>query len=149
MSSTAPWTLSDVKHENKEAFAQLSYVVYTLAESLRISAILLQPYMPERAREALDRLGVAPEKRDFAHAVRGADNAYGMSFMPRGFEGKGAEKSLFPPLGKEFPEEDGEPLVEDRKARKEEREMKRAAKLKAKAESRERAKAAAKQAEGE
>lgn len=141
MTKTAPWDLSDNKHQDSAAFSELSRVIFTLAEALRISSILLQPYMPQRAAEALDRLGVDPARRDFGHAVRGADAAYGMSLRPRGFEGKGAEKSLFPPLGGgEFPAEEGEPLAVDR----DERKARREAKLRAKEESRARAREARK-----
>lgn len=72
--------------------------------------------MPERAAEALNRLGVAPERRTFEYAVRGADGEYGQSFVK--IESRGSAGSLFPPLmSNEFPEEKGEPLVEQREQR--------------------------------
>lgn len=117
MTDTAPWEIRSHDLEDEAALARLSKVIYTLAETLRVCSILLLPYIPARAGEALERLGVLPERRTFEHAVRGADNWYGGSF--RGPEHRGPLESLFPPLeSSEFPEEAGEPLVEARAARK-------------------------------
>lgn len=111
-----PWNIRDPTVDDPAALARLSAVIYTLAETLRISSILLLPYMPSRASDALDRLGVRADRRTFEFAVRGADGEYGMSAARP--EGKGPEGSLFPPLpSSEFSSEAGEPLEEDRKAR--------------------------------
>lgn len=63
-----------------------------MAESLRISAILLQPFMPSKSQELLELLRVDtsnPLKRSFAAAVYGSDSEYG----------EGLKKGiLFPPL---------------------------------------------------
>ena len=63
-----------------------------MAESLRISAILLQPFIPDKARELLELLCVDTSnssKRSFAAAAYGSDLDYG----------EGAKKEiLFPPL---------------------------------------------------
>jgi methionyl-tRNA synthetase len=40
-------------------------------------AILLQPFMPERMKAALDLMKVDESKRTFDHAVIGADMTYG------------------------------------------------------------------------
>lgn len=117
MTRMEPWNIRDPTVDDPAALARLSAVVYTLAETLRVTSILLQPYMPLRASDALDRLGVRASRRTTEYAVRGADGEYGMSTAPRP-EGKGAEGSLFPPLpSSEFEGEEGEPLEEDRKAR--------------------------------
>ena len=117
MSDKAPWSMRDHDLNDEVAKARVSAVIYTLAETLRICSILLLPYMPGRAGEALDRLGVTAVRRTFEYAVRGADASYGMGF--REVETRGSAGSLFPPLAsREFPEEAGEPLVEARAARR-------------------------------
>ncbi|RHZ50157.1 methionine--tRNA ligase MSM1 [Aspergillus thermomutatus] len=67
-------------------------VLYNVAESLRISGILLQPFMPSKSNELLDILRVdetEPSKRSFSAARYGCDPDYG----------EGVKKSiLFPPL---------------------------------------------------
>ncbi|OOF97884.1 hypothetical protein ASPCADRAFT_205159 [Aspergillus carbonarius ITEM 5010] len=66
--------------------------IYNVAESLRMTGILLQPVMPTKANELLDMLHVDktdPAKRSFAAATYGSDADYGVN----------AKKSiLFPPL---------------------------------------------------
>ncbi|KAJ5096093.1 hypothetical protein NUU61_005449 [Penicillium alfredii] len=66
-------------------------VLYNVAESLRISGILLQPFMPSKADELLTLLRVDTDasKRAFSAAVYGKDPDYGEG-MKRGI--------LFPPL---------------------------------------------------
>ncbi|KAK6369572.1 methionyl-tRNA synthetase [Exophiala oligosperma] len=53
------------------------YGVYVSAESIRITAILLQPFMPGRMKVALDMMEVEDSKRTFAHARVGADLTFG------------------------------------------------------------------------
>ena len=123
MTRMEPWNIRDPTVNDPCALARLSTVIYTLSETLRITSILLLPYMPTRATDALDRLGVRADRRTFEFAVRGADGEYGMSVARP--EGKGAEGSLFPPLPSgEFESEKGEPLEEDRKARARKRKEK-------------------------
>jgi methionyl-tRNA synthetase len=43
--------------------------VYYAYHSLRISAILLQPVIPSKASELLDRLGVEQDQRALVHAA--------------------------------------------------------------------------------
>jgi hypothetical protein len=70
--------------------------LYQVGEALRISSILLQPVIPGKAAEALDRLGVAPERRTAEYAVFGADFAYGRERQPWDVQaGVGAAKPLF------------------------------------------------------
>ena len=51
---TAPWQLA--KETSKDAREQLSAVLYTLAESLRIIAILIWPVLPKAAHGIFDQL---------------------------------------------------------------------------------------------
>ncbi|KAJ5480828.1 methionine--tRNA ligase [Penicillium diatomitis] len=72
--------------------ASPEWVLYNTAESLRISAILLQPFLPEKSQELLELLRVDmsdPSKRAFSATVYGSDSSYGQGIK------KGM---LFPPL---------------------------------------------------
>ena len=55
----APWALS------RSDPARMRTVLYTLAETLRHLAILVQPFMPGAARKLLDQLAVPEAARDF------------------------------------------------------------------------------------
>ncbi|KAH7033441.1 methionyl-tRNA synthetase [Microdochium trichocladiopsis] len=88
MAHTEPWALA--KDGNIE---ETEKVIYLIAESVRIAAILLQPFIPDKAVEILDRLGVRADRRGFEYAQIRADDAYGMDSADR----KGDE-ALFPPL---------------------------------------------------
>jgi len=57
----APWAL---KKENPERMAT---VLYTLAESIRCIAILMQPFTPTAANKILDQLAVPEGERMFKH----------------------------------------------------------------------------------
>lgn len=92
MTSAAPWDLAG-KGEAHES--QLHQVVYLGAESIRIAGILLQPFIPEKANEILDRLGVDPGARKLEHAKLHIDATYGTSRVPLG---EGAASSVFPPI---------------------------------------------------
>jgi methionyl-tRNA synthetase len=61
----APWTLA------KTDKPRMATVLYTLAETIRHIAILVQPVVTEAAGKLLDQLAVAPRARDFA-ALAGA-----------------------------------------------------------------------------
>jgi methionyl-tRNA synthetase len=73
----------------------MNRVIYLSAEALRITGILLQPYMPEKSGLLLDMLGVNKQRRTAAYAVLGADLEYGESQIQLG---KGELGTLFPPL---------------------------------------------------
>lgn len=60
--------------------------------------ILLQPFIPGKAAELLDVLGVDESRRTLQHAVRGVDKDYGWSKIAICKAGKGGWESLFPPL---------------------------------------------------
>jgi len=87
--NSAPWDLA------KNGDAKVHVVIYYAAESLRLIGILLQPFMPAKAAELLDVLGVPEGNRNFKHAGVGADFDYG---SPMRDPGRGALDSLFPPL---------------------------------------------------
>lgn len=55
----------------------------------------MQPYMPGKAAQLLDMLGVDDSRRTFDDARLGADYAYGETKVPLG---KCAWDGLFPPL---------------------------------------------------
>jgi methionyl-tRNA synthetase len=56
----APWALS------RSDPARMRTVLYTLAETLRHLAVLVQPFVPDAARKLLDQLAVPQGARDFA-----------------------------------------------------------------------------------
>jgi methionyl-tRNA synthetase len=92
-----PWRV--VKEGKPGSEVEVQRIIFQTAEAVRIAAILLQPYMPTKAREMLDILGVRERKRGFADAVVGADLLYGKSKVPSGRKlGKGSYTTLFPPL---------------------------------------------------
>jgi methionyl-tRNA synthetase len=58
----APWNLARAaRNGDGEADARLSTALYTLAESVRIIAELLEPFLPETAGKIKEQLGVAAE----------------------------------------------------------------------------------------
>jgi methionyl-tRNA synthetase len=56
----APWTL------RKTNPARMATVLWTLAETVRHLAILVQPFMPGSAERLLDQLALSPNARGFA-----------------------------------------------------------------------------------
>ena len=80
--------------EDQEAeYKHLDCILYVYAESLRIIAILLQPFIPQMAEKMLDALEVAGEKRFFKFADFGTDDEYCTSLS-----GERKPPILFPPL---------------------------------------------------
>ena len=82
--------------ETKDLEAELRHVdcvLYLYAESLRIMAILLQPFIPQMAKRMLDVLGVSSERRSMHYAHYAMDSSYCRSL-------DGTEKApiLFPLL---------------------------------------------------
>ena len=102
-----PWALAkrrDVKtviHADGESSEvdlnqkKVERIVFYSAESVRIVGILLQPFMPDKASQLLDMLGVDKSRRGFDDAKIGADDSYGTPQVPLG---KCAYDGLFPPL---------------------------------------------------
>ena len=87
MQKTAPWEMTRPDTDT---------IIYQLSESLRISGILLQPYIPTKAAQLLEMLGVSEEKRTIGFAVVGADYEYGEVSV--GKKKKTGEGMLFPPI---------------------------------------------------
>ena len=56
----APWALK------KTDPARMATVLYVLAESIRCSALLAQPFIPDGAKKILDQLSVLPQQREFS-----------------------------------------------------------------------------------
>lgn len=92
LQQTEPWRL--VKQGEVEAEAA-HQIIYHTAEALRVTGILLQPFMPEKSAGLLDRLGVDQGQRTFDFARFDSDVAYGVPAVPLG---EGAQSSLFPPI---------------------------------------------------
>jgi len=67
---TAPWILA----RSEETKARLLSVMKNLCECIRISAILLTPFMPESAKAILDQLGVCESARGWAARCYRADS---------------------------------------------------------------------------
>lgn len=75
--------------------AESQRIIYNVSESLRISGILLQPFMPSKSQELLDLLCVDTSdmsKRSFSASKFGSDLDYGDQVD------KPNRKILFPPL---------------------------------------------------
>ncbi|KAG9244960.1 methionyl-tRNA synthetase-like protein [Calycina marina] len=83
-----PWS-------HKDDVEYVSRAIYRCAESLRIIGILLQPFMPEKAAQLLDILGVEESRRMLRDAARGTDGDFGEPKTPIS---RDAWKSLFPAL---------------------------------------------------
>ncbi|RYZ10178.1 MAG: methionine--tRNA ligase [Myxococcales bacterium] len=91
-----PWTLcrrvasARTREAAADLKAQLAHVLWRLCEALRVTAVLLAPFLPKGAAEILQRLGVsAAQRRD-------------LSLARFGLEGRFRPKSgppLFPRLG--------------------------------------------------
>jgi methionyl-tRNA synthetase len=101
-----PWTLSRRAKAAKTAeaaadlLAQLAHVLWRLCEALRVTAILLAPFLPEAARGIITRLGVSEAQLgSLAHARFGA----GARFAPT------AGAALFPRIAGALPTIAAEP----------------------------------------
>ncbi|TGZ81105.1 methionyl-tRNA synthetase [Ascodesmis nigricans] len=85
LQDTAPWSIDKEKNPT-----ELLRRIYFAAEAIRICAILLQPFMPEKAKMILDNFSVDPAKRTMHHAAIAMDDAYGARI--------GKPPQPFPPL---------------------------------------------------
>ena len=77
---------------------RIERTIFHCAEAIRIVGILLQPFMPTKAAQLLDTLGVDESRRTFDDARLDADYTYGVPKLP---PGKHDFDSLFPPLSVE------------------------------------------------
>jgi methionyl-tRNA synthetase len=82
----APWALKAPEQKQEQ-----NKIIFISAESVRITGILLRPFMPSKAKAILDQLAVEPTKRSFEYARYGADDSYGVGT-------KGKKGMVFPPL---------------------------------------------------
>lgn len=104
LQAQSPWDIASALKKqaadsNEQPDAQLESrmdsIIYLCAEVLRLSGILLQPVMPDKAKQLLDTLGVDEGRRTYDDAKLGADGSYGTSKTPLG---RGFATTLFPPL---------------------------------------------------
>ena len=105
MTSVAPWL-----YTTQELRQKFYSIQYNIGEALRISAIFVQPFMPLKAKEMLDILGVHESRRDFRHALWGADRDYGRQRI----QGAGPVH-LFPRLVEEGQEKEPMTVVMSRR----------------------------------
>ncbi|KAH0605455.1 uncharacterized protein H6S33_004677 [Morchella sextelata] len=89
VSESAPWALKD-----PSLAAQRHKIIYLSSEAVRVSGILLRPFMPTKMSALLDQLSVAADKRGFEYASFGKDRTYGVG-------SSGRKAMLFPPLNEE------------------------------------------------
>ncbi|KAK4500435.1 hypothetical protein PRZ48_008624 [Zasmidium cellare] len=78
--------------------AEIDRSIYLITETLRITGILLQPFMPSSGSRLLNMLGVAEDRRSYEWAEIGRDDSYG---VPMEKIEKG-DKGLFPQLTSDF-----------------------------------------------
>ena len=81
-----------------EPGGEVDEIVYLTAEALRMTGILLQPYMPNKANMLLDQLGVQHERRTLEYCKPDADLDYGTPLVELGTKHEGV---LFPLLSSE------------------------------------------------
>ena len=116
MQTQAPWdiakrlqpeALGDAKKRRGGALSEknldtlqrrMDCILYLMVESLRIMGILLQPFMPDKATQLLDSMGVSPDQRTFKHTAIGVDKSYGVPNVPQGQK----VPALFMPLESDF-----------------------------------------------
>ena len=95
MQNVKPWSLVETSKSKLADQRMLDQSIFLCAEAIRIAGILLQPFMPDKARQLLDMAGVDEAQRTFDFAKVEADGAYGVSKIDLG---KGQLGVLFPPL---------------------------------------------------
>jgi methionyl-tRNA synthetase len=78
---------------------ELETCIFLCAEALRISGILLQPFIPDKADQLLNMLGVEKERRTFEWTELGKDDLYGVPWVDLG---KGEKGVLFPALRSDY-----------------------------------------------
>lgn len=103
----APWTLVQERRDLEKAHSsqdeeriallneQVDQIIYINSEALRLVGIMLQPFIPGRAKMLLDMLGVKPARRNWHWCTPGADNDYGKPMFELGGR---HETQLFPML---------------------------------------------------
>ncbi|KAF3038778.1 methionyl-tRNA synthetase [Didymella heteroderae] len=69
--------------------------IYLAAEALRMTGILLQPYMPHKAEMLLNQLGVKEDRRTLAYCQPGGDLDYGTPMVQLGSKHEGDASQRF------------------------------------------------------
>lgn len=77
---------------------EVDEIIFLASEALRMSGILLMPYMPNKAKLLLDQLGVDESRRTYQYCRPCSDLEYG---TPMVSPGSGFEGALFPPIPRE------------------------------------------------
>jgi methionyl-tRNA synthetase len=72
MTNAKPWLYKEGKDKKR-----LYFIMSRLGEVLRIGGIMAQPFLPVKAKEMLDALGVAPWRRTMKYAEWKRDRKYG------------------------------------------------------------------------
>lgn len=101
MQFTSPWLKAKQPPNGSPVGSQpVGHIIYLIAEALRLSGIMLQPFIPLHAGRLLDLLGVQNERRSWDFARHGADFTYGTP--TNGVQAwSGLRGTLFPPLAAE------------------------------------------------
>ena len=73
MTNVKPWLYNTSERERLQFYS----VQHQIGEGVRIAALFAQPFMPVKAAEMLDALGVSEARRDLRFAMWGADFYYG------------------------------------------------------------------------
>jgi methionyl-tRNA synthetase len=95
---STPWT-KILDYGPGDPGEEVDKIIYLAAEALRMSGIMLQAYMPNKAEMLLDQLGVQKSRRTLEYCGPGLDLDYGSSMVDLG---KGYVGALFPPLSSEM-----------------------------------------------
>ncbi len=113
---TEPWKLA----KDEENQARLQTVLYNLLESIRISAVLLESFMPETSAKMLDALNT--QKRDF-------DSVRSFGQLETGIECAKKIEPLFARIDvKAFEKENAKAIKEEQKAAKKSKKKEKKAK---------------------
>jgi len=106
LQGAAPWTAANLSHTESagtpfdaevSSLISVDRTIFLCAESLRLTAIMLLPIMPDKMGSLLDMIGVAKNRRTWQWCEAGKDDKYGEP--PIGVTlGKGTSGVLFPPL---------------------------------------------------
>lgn len=91
---SSPWSKT-LTFGPGEPGEEVDRIIYLAAEALRMTGILLQPYMPNKASTLLDQLGVHHDRRTLEYCKPGADLEYGTPMVELGVGQNGV---LFPLL---------------------------------------------------
>jgi len=81
MTAVKPWLYG--KGSGSPDRMQFYSIQHQIGETMRVGALLAQPFMPVKATEMLDVLGVDPGRRDLRFALWGADFYYGRKRSPQ------------------------------------------------------------------